>query len=640
MPAKLVIKDATREQAFDLLPPAMVLGREPGCELQFLDVKLSRRHARFEATPQGIRLTDLGTTNGSFVNGQRITEVVLNHGDRIHMGNLEILFLNEPSTHDAATVVLPSIGTPATGASPPLPLEFHTMVLDSRKLQELSQQAPAPAGTPVMPSYAPASPVPTPAEGPRTVMFDPQRMQQMSQQAPPSPAPMGGADRGTQILASPPVGVERGAQILPGPHGGAVDGRGTVVLHGPPSGDARATAPLPAENADSLAPVMLQVQKKVTSHIRFPSMAWRTKFILLLILTLASLILIITVPLLIIQNKATTRVSLERGVTLANSLAAKNQFAIANNQPLQLDTRFVEHEAGVVQAVVMDTEGRVLAPAARSGETISNIEGIAVKPPQMKIFYDGVTASGDYNLVSPIKNDNAQTVGLAWITFTPVSLSQSANTIAIVIMLVIFLSIIVGTVLVYAATIMTVKPLANLADSTESVIKGDAFAVEELAGFAEVNVLAHSINRLIERGAVPSPAVATAPAAPAQPPPMAPAGAPAFFSGVTGMAGAVSESGELVVDGNFSIVRVSGQTEKWLGVRSQELLGKHVIEAIREQRLLEAILDLVNLLAAQPTATQEVDFSSEASLGGVFVLTGNKLPSGDQMTIRLSKKSN
>jgi hypothetical protein len=106
------------------------------------------------------------------------------------------------------------------------------------------------------------------------------------------------------------------------------------------------------------------------------------------------------------------------------------------------------------------------------------------------------------------------------------------------------------------------------------------------------------------------------------------------------MAGAVSESGELVVDGNFSIVRVSGQTEKWLGVRSQELLGKHVIEAIREQRLLEAILDLVNLLAAQPTATQEVDFSSEASLGGVFVLTGNKLPSGDQMTIRLSKKSN
>jgi hypothetical protein len=640
MPAKLVIKDATREQTFDLLPPAMVLGREPGCELQFLDVKLSRRHARFEVTPQGIRLTDLGTTNGSFVNGQRITEVVLNHGDRIHMGNLEILFLNEPSTHDAATVVLPSIGTPAAEASPPLPLEFHTMVLDSRKLQELSQQAPAPAGTPVIPSYAPAAPVSTPAEGPRTVMFDPQRMQQMSQQAPPSPAPLGGADRGTQILAGPPVGVERGAQILPGPHGGAVDGRGTVVLHGPPSGDARATAPLPAENADSLAPVMLQVQKKVTSHIRFPSMAWRTKFILLLILTLASLILIITVPLLIIQNKATTRVSLERGVTLANSLAAKNQFAIANNQPLQLDTRFVEHEAGVVQAVVMDTEGRVLAPAARSGETISNIEGIAVKPPQMKISYDGVTASGDYNLVSPIKNDNAQTVGLAWITFTPVSLSQSTSTIAIVIMLVIFLSIIVGTVLVYAATIITVKPLANLADSTESVIKGDAFAVEELAGFAEVNMLAHSINRLIERGAVPSPAMAAVPAAPAQPLPMASAGTPAFSSGVKDMVGAVSESGELVVDGNFSIVRVSGQTEKWLGARSQELLGKHVIEAIREQHLLEAILDLVNLLAAQPTATQEVDFSSEASLGGVFVLTGNKLPSGDQMTIRLSKKSN
>jgi hypothetical protein len=62
------------------------IGRGPECELVLRDSRVSRRHARLSARNGVLVLTDLGSTNGTRVNGHRVTEVVLGAGDRILVG--------------------------------------------------------------------------------------------------------------------------------------------------------------------------------------------------------------------------------------------------------------------------------------------------------------------------------------------------------------------------------------------------------------------------------------------------------------------------------------------------------------------------------------------------------------------------
>ncbi|HYK96405.1 MAG TPA: FhaA domain-containing protein [Candidatus Dormibacteraeota bacterium] len=67
------------------------IGRAPECELVLKDSKVSRRHARLHARNGVLVLTDLGSTNGTRVNGHRVTELVLGAGDRILIGDTNVV---------------------------------------------------------------------------------------------------------------------------------------------------------------------------------------------------------------------------------------------------------------------------------------------------------------------------------------------------------------------------------------------------------------------------------------------------------------------------------------------------------------------------------------------------------------------
>jgi tRNA A-37 threonylcarbamoyl transferase component Bud32 len=64
----------------------LVVGRAKDAELAFDDKLMSRRHARFMARDGAVVLTDLGSSNGCWVNGDRVTECRLAHGDRLKIG--------------------------------------------------------------------------------------------------------------------------------------------------------------------------------------------------------------------------------------------------------------------------------------------------------------------------------------------------------------------------------------------------------------------------------------------------------------------------------------------------------------------------------------------------------------------------
>ena len=62
------------------------LGRESGPIPLGFDTMVSRRHASLTPTPAGLQVTDLGSTNGTMVNGMRIQNSLLNSGDSLTIG--------------------------------------------------------------------------------------------------------------------------------------------------------------------------------------------------------------------------------------------------------------------------------------------------------------------------------------------------------------------------------------------------------------------------------------------------------------------------------------------------------------------------------------------------------------------------
>ena len=79
-----------------------LVGRDRDCAVRIDSATLSRRHARIVVTTGGATLEDLGSKNGTLVNGQPVTRsVVLEHNDEIQLGSVTVTYQvldNLPST--------------------------------------------------------------------------------------------------------------------------------------------------------------------------------------------------------------------------------------------------------------------------------------------------------------------------------------------------------------------------------------------------------------------------------------------------------------------------------------------------------------------------------------------------------------
>jgi predicted component of type VI protein secretion system len=85
----------------------IVVGRDAGCDLVVTDERASRRHTRLSAQPDGrIRVEDLGSTNGTWVDGDRITEAVtVGVGSEIRIGRHHLRLTALPQPSGPATVI-------------------------------------------------------------------------------------------------------------------------------------------------------------------------------------------------------------------------------------------------------------------------------------------------------------------------------------------------------------------------------------------------------------------------------------------------------------------------------------------------------------------------------------------------------
>ena len=84
---------------------AEVTGRDAGCDIPLDDPSTSRRHARFSPTPNGYRVEDLGSKNGTLVNDRPTTSKLLVDGDSVQVGSTVIVYQESSAAAGGSVVV-------------------------------------------------------------------------------------------------------------------------------------------------------------------------------------------------------------------------------------------------------------------------------------------------------------------------------------------------------------------------------------------------------------------------------------------------------------------------------------------------------------------------------------------------------
>lgn len=102
----------------ELADEKTTVGRVEDNILCIEDDSVSSHHAEIVADGGTFHLHDLGSTNGTFVNGEPTTDAILNHGDEIRFGGITCVFLSEESTKaNADAQPLPTTVAPTTTAA-------------------------------------------------------------------------------------------------------------------------------------------------------------------------------------------------------------------------------------------------------------------------------------------------------------------------------------------------------------------------------------------------------------------------------------------------------------------------------------------------------------------------------------------
>ncbi len=108
--------------------PSTIVGRSDDCHIRIRSAGMSRKHCEVLVEGGSVSIRDFGSSNGTFVNQERVTEQPVSAGDLVSVGGLVFMVEvdGEPSEIDAELLFedgLPEVAQPTAGApqsSPPL----------------------------------------------------------------------------------------------------------------------------------------------------------------------------------------------------------------------------------------------------------------------------------------------------------------------------------------------------------------------------------------------------------------------------------------------------------------------------------------------------------------------------------------
>jgi pSer/pThr/pTyr-binding forkhead associated (FHA) protein len=103
-------------RSFSVTRDITVIGRREDCDLRIPLLDVSRKHCRFIKENDTLRIEDLGSSNGTYLNGQRVQEAEVNPGDTVQLG--PVVFIVQIDGVPADEQLQPAAtGTGAAGPS-------------------------------------------------------------------------------------------------------------------------------------------------------------------------------------------------------------------------------------------------------------------------------------------------------------------------------------------------------------------------------------------------------------------------------------------------------------------------------------------------------------------------------------------
>jgi hypothetical protein len=484
---KLIINHGERVTEHELGEVPLVIGRDPECDLFFADKKLSRRHARIERSGAAVKLVDLGSRNGSWVNDERIEERQIGPGDEIRLGGLRINLERSPSP------------SPAVGAD-----DESTVFLKGERSDESSTVLLA-GGAPASPSdSSPATmslPAPT-AEELRPRGADPSTVFLEAGAAAPAAPPLDYDDPADETRKKPEP--ERTVVFEGRPAEPAFD-TGKVVIRGQadpslPDRVAKAAAarvvptpappPAPSAADESLSSPSASVTFVPDEIITGRSLVSRL-LIVALSLSLFSL-LVLPIPLLRLARAAVDEESSKRARVLVDLLATANETALGEGRFEDVTIERVAGESGVTGAYIVSPAGDILAPRDRAGQKLE-LSGFTGSVGDVRSFRAAPLDGGETAFARPVTYRGTR-VGVAVLSHRAGGdFSGWANVVLAFGSLLLLIAVAVA---VLAAARMTLNPLNELRADIESLGDERAIAIPVQRSYRELSSLAVSLNRV------------------------------------------------------------------------------------------------------------------------------------------------
>jgi len=126
MPVRLISLDGRENIALDLV--LVVVGRHPDSDARIDSSRVSKRHCCLMVDREGVRVRDLGSRNGTRINGQRIRLGLIRRGDELRIAHLRYrLETNDPAAETVLAQVRdrdargPGAGEPRAGTLAGIP---------------------------------------------------------------------------------------------------------------------------------------------------------------------------------------------------------------------------------------------------------------------------------------------------------------------------------------------------------------------------------------------------------------------------------------------------------------------------------------------------------------------------------------
>jgi hypothetical protein len=145
---------------FPLEGDRLTIGRRLGNDIHIDNLAISGEHAVIEAVGRDVFVEDLGSTNGTVVNGQAIKRLLLRHGDVIELGKYQLKYVDEThfpgnpglasADYEKTTIIRPAA---ADAAIPVMPLPHQAAEPQSGAAAQAMQPPPS-VQSPALPSWA------------------------------------------------------------------------------------------------------------------------------------------------------------------------------------------------------------------------------------------------------------------------------------------------------------------------------------------------------------------------------------------------------------------------------------------------------------------------------------------------------